>query len=124
MGVNIPGVYRASLIHLAVGLVVAAVTSVVFTGFSAGFLAGYLLGFFNLVWLFRIVKKGMTLKPERVMAFVSSRYYARFILTTILIGIIVAKGLLGTAGPPLTGIALSVLVSTGVLIFIAKEEFK
>jgi hypothetical protein len=122
--VRIPGIYRAALINLAIGLAVALVTALAFDGFSAGFLAGYMLGFVNLLWLFRIIRKGLAMAPEKAMGFVSRRYFARFVITAGLISVLIARGVLSTPWPPLTGIALSVFTSVGALIFIAKEEFK
>ncbi len=124
MGVTLPGVYKAALINLAIGIAVAIITAVTLKGFSAGFSAGYLLGFINLLWLFRIVRKGMAMTPEKAMGFVSKRYFARFVITAGLISLLISRGVLSTPWPPLAGIALSVFTSMGALIFLAKEEFK
>ena len=122
--VRLPGVYKAALINLAIGLFVAAVTALTLRGFSTGFLAGYMLGFINLLWLFRIIRKGLAMAPEKAKGFVTRRYFARFIITAGLISGLVIRGVLSTPWPPLAGIALSVFTSAGALIYIAREEFK
>jgi len=124
MGTPLPGVYRVALINLAIGLAITLISAVTLKGVSAGFLAGYMLGFMNLIWLFRIVRKGMTLAPEKAVGFVSRRYFARFIITAGIIFVMVSKGVFSTPWPALVGIAISILTSTGSLIFIAKEELK
>ncbi|MFQ5354527.1 MAG: ATP synthase subunit I, partial [Thermodesulfobacteriota bacterium] len=74
----LPGIYKAALVNLSLGAAVALITAIALNGFSVGFSAGYLLGFINLLWLFRIVRKALAMKPERAMKFVSTRYYLRF----------------------------------------------
>ncbi len=123
--VRLPGVYKAALINLAIGLASALIIALTLDGFSAGFLAGYMLGFVNQLWLFRIIRKGLNMAPEKAMGFVSTRYFVRFVITAGLISALIARGVLSTPWPPLTGIALSLFTSVGALIFIAKkEEFK
>ncbi len=124
MSAPLPGIFKVALINLGIGVVVALITAFALTGFSAGFSAGYFLGFINLLWLFRIVKKAMLMAPEKAMRFVSTRYYARFAITAGVIVVLISRGVLSTPWPPLAGIALSVFIATGSLIFIAKEEFK
>ncbi len=122
--VRLPGVYKAAFINLAIGIAVAAITALGLDGFSAGFLAGYMLGFLNLLWLFRIIRKGLAMAPEKAMGFVSRRYFVRFLITAGLISLMITRGVLNTPWPPLAGIALSVFTSAGALIYIAREEFK
>jgi len=121
---TLPSIYRAALLNLGFGMSVALITAFALKGFSLGFMAGYMLGFFNLIWLFRIVKKSTSLAPEKVMGFVSRRYFARFIITAAVIFFMIASGVFTTPWPAMVGITLSVLTSTASLVFITKEEFK
>jgi len=120
----LPGIYTAALINLGIGLITALITALTLKGFSLGFLVGYMLGFLNLLWLFRIVRQSIAMTPEKATGFVARRYYARFAITAAVIYLLISRGFLSAPWPPLAGIALSVLTSTGSLIFIAKEEFK
>jgi len=124
LGGSLPGVYKAALFNLGLGLFITVVTAFTFDEFSLGFFAGYMLGFFNLLWLFRIVRQGLAMRPERAMGFVARRYYARFAITAAVIYLLISRGMLSAPWPPLAGIVISVLASIGSLIFIAKEEFK
>ncbi|MFQ5427572.1 MAG: ATP synthase subunit I [Thermodesulfobacteriota bacterium] len=120
----LPGIFKVALANLSLGVTVAVITAITLNGFSLGFSAGYLLGFVNLLWLFRIVRKALAMNPEKAMRFVSTRYYLRFAITAAIIFILVSRGVLSNPWPPLAGIALSVIVATASLIFIAKEELK
>jgi len=120
----LPGIYKAALISLGLGLTVTLITAFTLKGFSLGFLTGYMLGFLNLLWLFRIIRQGLSMTPEKAMGFVTRRYYARFIITAGVIYLLVSRGLLSAPLPPLVGIVISILASIGSLVFIAKEEFK
>jgi len=111
-------------LNLVLGLAITIITAFTLKDFSLGFLAGYMLGFLNLLWLFRIVRQGLAMTPERAMGFVAKRYYARFAITAAIIYLLISRGLLSAPWPPLAGIVISVLASIGSLIFIAKEEFK
>jgi len=124
IGGPLPGIYKAALISLGLGLTVTLITAFTLKGFSLGFLTGYMLGFLNLLWLFRIIRQGLSMTPEKAMGFVTRRYYARFIITAAVIYLLVSRGLLSAPLPPLVGIVISILASIGSLVFIAKEEFK
>ncbi len=124
MGGPLTGIYKSALISLGLGLSVTLITAFTLKGFSLGFLAGYMLGFLNLLWLFRIIRQGISMTPEKAMGFVTRRYYARFIITASIIYLLVSRGLLSAPLPPLVGIVFSILASIGSLVFIAKEEFK
>jgi hypothetical protein len=88
---------------------------------TVGYAAGFILSAVNIIWLYRIAGKGLTLPPDKVARFVSIRYYLRFIITALLCVALIKKGYVGPL-PFLVGITTAVAANIAVMIIVAKRE--
>lgn len=88
---------------------------------AIAYAVGFALGAVNLLWLFRIVTRGMGLPPEKVSRFVTARYYLRFAVTAFVFFALITRELVEPV-PLLVGLTASVAVTMAALIHAARKE--
>ncbi|GMR04862.1 MAG: hypothetical protein BMS9Abin23_0777 [Thermodesulfobacteriota bacterium] len=123
-GAPIPGDFKAGMLIIMAGAAITALMAVAGSSYTTGFAAGYLLGVVNLVWLYLIVRKSLTITSEKAMRYVMPRCYLRFLVTAAIIFFTIMLGFVHNPWPPLTGISASIFIAIGSMVFTAKELFK
>ena len=88
---------------------------------AVAYAVGFALGAVNLLWLFRIVTRGMGLPPEKVSRFVTVRYYLRFAVTAFVFFALITREIVEPV-PLLVGLTASVAVTMAALIYAARKE--
>lgn len=74
---------KALLADAAFGLIGAAACAFIGKAMITGFAAGLIIGVFNQYLYFSAAGKTASLAPDKAAAYVVSRFYARFFLSTI-----------------------------------------
>jgi len=113
---------RIGLLSLLAGLIGAMLTAWLERSMTAGFAAGYLIGFANVIWLVRIVGRGMGLPADKAVRFVLSRYYLRFAATLIIVAALALKEVF-SALPLIAGLASSFFITVLTMILVLRKEF-
>lgn len=90
---------------------------------ATGFAVGWIIAAVNMSWLLRIVRRCLELDPEKAASRGARGYYQRFAATTIVFAIIVSRKLLSPL-PLLAGFTFSLFVIIGIMIVVAREEFR
>lgn len=113
---------KIGLISLLAGLIGVVTTAWLEKPMTAGFAAGYIIGFANVIWLVRIVGRGMGLAAEKAVRFVLSRYYLRFAATIVIVAVLALKEVF-SALPLIAGLASSFFITVITMIFVLRKEF-
>lgn len=113
---------RIGLISLLAGFIGVIITAWLEKSMTAGFAAGYIIGFANVIWLVRIVGRGMGLAAEKAVRFVLSRYYLRFAATIVIVAVLALKEVF-SALPLIAGLASSFFITVITMIFVLRKEF-
>ncbi len=113
---------KIGLFSLLAGLVGALITAWLERPMTAGFAVGYIIGFANVIWLVRIVGKGMGLPAEKAARFVLSRYYLRFAATVVIVAALALKEVF-SALPLIAGLASSFFITVLAMILVLRKEF-
>ena len=113
---------RIGLLSLLAGLIGVIITAWLEKPMTAGFAAGYIIGFVNVLWLVRIVGRGMGLAAEKAIRFVLSRYYLRFVATAVIVAVLALKEVF-SALPLIAGLASSFFITVLTMILVLRKEF-
>lgn len=111
-----------NLLALAAGVLACVIIK---SSIAPGFAFGYILGLINIFFMLRMAHKGIGMKPEKAGRYVIGGYYIRFTVTSLLLAVLIAKGIIGP-WPPILGLTGSVITTVGVMIGVmlgvAREE--
>lgn len=105
------------------GAIVAVAGFLLDSRLATGFAVGWTIAAVNMAWLLRIVRRCLELDPEKAASSGARSYYQRFAATTIVFAIIVSRKLLSPL-PLLAGFTCSLFIIIGVMIAVAREEFR
>ncbi|MBI1910718.1 MAG: ATP synthase subunit I [Deltaproteobacteria bacterium] len=113
--------YKAAVANLAVGAIGAAALFFFKKPFAAGFAAGYIIGVANALWMLRIARKGVGMKPDKAGRFVTLNYHARFLITAAIFAILISSKIF-SPWPLVAGLTGSIFTTIIVMIAAAREE--
>lgn len=112
---------KIGLLNAAAGLLGSGALLVLKSSLAPGFAAGFLLGGVNALLLLKIAGKGVRMPADKAGRYVTVSYFARFLLTAVILALLIYRGFL-TPWPLLAGITASIFTTIGVLIGIARKE--
>jgi len=113
--------WKIATANIAAGVIIASALGLIRPAAAPGFALGFTVALFNIMWLMRVVRKGVSLTGPKAGRVVARSYFLRFGATAALITLIVSKGVAGPL-PLITGLTASILTTLCVMIFSALEE--
>src|SRR3990172_5840239 len=85
--------WRIGVSNLAAGIICAGALGVFKASYAPGFAIGFTVAVFNIFWLMRVIRKGVSLASPKAGRIVARSYFVRFAATAVIITLIVSKGL-------------------------------
>lgn len=113
--------WRIGVTNLACGIILAAALGVFKASYAPGFALGFTVAVFNIFWLMRVIRKGVTLSSPKAGRIVARSYFLRFAATAVIITLLVSKGVASPL-PLMLGLTASIVTTICVMIFSALEE--
>lgn len=114
--------YKAGVANLITGVGGTLALAIIISGAVAvGFAAGYIVGAVNILWLFRIAKKGINMAPQKAGRYVASSYSLRYAITILALGALISTRLV-KAWPAVAGLTVCIFTTIAAVIFAAREE--
>ncbi|MBI5234834.1 MAG: ATP synthase subunit I [Deltaproteobacteria bacterium] len=90
---------------------------------TTGFAVGWMIAAVNMSWLLRIARRCLELTPEKAARSGARTYYLRFAATALVFTIVVSRKLIDPV-PLLAGFSGSLFLIIGIMIAVAREEFR
>ena len=113
--------WRIGAANLAVGIICTSAFGAFKPSGAPGFALGFTVAVFNIFWLMRVIRKGVTLSSPKAGRIVARSYFRRFAATAVIITLLVSKGAASPL-PLMLGLTASIATTICVMIFSALEE--
>jgi len=113
--------WRIGGANLAAGVIFTSALGVFKASAAPGFALGFTVAVFNILWLMRVIRKGVSLTGPKAGKIVARSYFVRFAATAVIITLLVSRGVASPL-PLMLGLTASIATTICVMIFSALEE--
>jgi len=112
---------RGGLLNIAAAAACLALSAALGSRAVAGLAFGYLVGAVNGLWLLKIVRRGVDMAPGKAAAYVTRRYYLRFLLTALVFTAVITRHVMTPWGL-VAGLSGAVFTSLAIMALAVREE--